>query len=172
MVYSGEWRAYNQEGNIPGLDHSTVSHLLFFVDLVTSVHTQMIESYWNWIKTKLKTIKGVPWIHVVRTNLMQFVARSPGSIRCKKQFTPQTGSFRSRQVCKKSWPLYTIKRKVIIIVKQDVHTFVQSFYFSKFYFKQDPHTSSSQTIPEMGESCNIGVSYTTPWGRGVSYNLQ
>ena len=45
MVYSGEWRVYNQEGNIPSLDHRTVNHLLFFVNPVTSVHTQMIESY-------------------------------------------------------------------------------------------------------------------------------
>ena len=37
MVYSHEWRAYNQVGSIP------VNHSLFFVDPVTGVHTQMTE---------------------------------------------------------------------------------------------------------------------------------
>ena len=59
VVYSDEWRAYNQVGNIPGLEQRTVNHSLFFVDPVTGVHTQTIESYWNRVKTKLKTMKGV-----------------------------------------------------------------------------------------------------------------
>ena len=31
----------------------------FFVDPMTGVHPQTIESYWNRVKTKLKTMKGV-----------------------------------------------------------------------------------------------------------------
>ena len=53
------WRAYNRVGNIPGLTHRTVNHSLFFVDPVTGVHTQNIESYWNHCKVKLKRKKGV-----------------------------------------------------------------------------------------------------------------
>ena len=97
MVYSDEWRAYNQVGSIPGLDHRTVNHLLFFVNPVTGVHMQTIESYWNRIKTKLKTMKGVRrkcclgistnscgGSMLVRTSSRRFVARYPGNIRCNQ----------------------------------------------------------------------------------------
>ena len=46
-------RTFRRFGSIP------VNPLLLFVDPVTGVHTQRIESYWNRIKTKLKTMKGV-----------------------------------------------------------------------------------------------------------------
>ena len=39
--------------------HSTVNHSLHFVDPQTGVHTQNIESYWNRVKYKIKTMKGV-----------------------------------------------------------------------------------------------------------------
>ena len=97
MVYSDEWHAYNQVGSIPGLDHRTVNHSLFFVNPVTGVHTQTIESYWNRIKTKLKTMKGVRCkcclgistnscggSVLVRTSSRRFVARYPGNIRCNQ----------------------------------------------------------------------------------------
>ena len=35
-----------------------VNHSRHFVDPVTGVHTQMVESYWNRVKTKLKRMKG------------------------------------------------------------------------------------------------------------------
>ena len=51
--------AYNRVGNIVGLEHHTVNHTLHFVDPVTGVHIQNIESYWNRCKTKIKSMKGV-----------------------------------------------------------------------------------------------------------------
>ena len=59
IVYSDQWAAYNRVGNIAGLEHHTVNHTLHFVDPVTGVHTQNIESYWNRCKTKIKSMKGV-----------------------------------------------------------------------------------------------------------------
>ena len=38
--------------------HNVVNHPIDFVDPVTGVHTQNIESYWNRVKTKLKRLKG------------------------------------------------------------------------------------------------------------------
>ena len=59
IVYSNQWAAYNRVGNIAGLEHHTVNHTLRFVDPVTGVHTQNIESYWNRCKTKIKSMKGI-----------------------------------------------------------------------------------------------------------------
>ena len=36
-----------------------MNHSLHFVDPQTGVHTQNIESYWNRVKHKIKTMKGV-----------------------------------------------------------------------------------------------------------------
>ena len=57
VVYSDQWAAYNRVGNIDSLMHHTANHRLHFVDPVTGVHTQNIESYWNRCKTK--AMKGV-----------------------------------------------------------------------------------------------------------------
>ena len=59
-VWSDEWRAYRRVQNLPAVGaHQTVNHSINFVDPVTGVHTQNIESYWNRVKTKFKRMKGV-----------------------------------------------------------------------------------------------------------------
>ena len=65
VVHTDEWRAYSGVGNIPSVSsHGTVNHSINFVDPVTGVHTQHVESYWNRIKTKLKRMKGCHADHV------------------------------------------------------------------------------------------------------------
>ena len=59
VVHSDMWAAYRQVQNLPPVAaHHTVNHSRNFVDPVTGVHTQAIESYWNRVKTKLKRMKG------------------------------------------------------------------------------------------------------------------
>ena len=43
-------------GNVSA--HNTVNHSLHFVDPVTGVLTQHVESYWNRVKGKLKRMRG------------------------------------------------------------------------------------------------------------------
>ena len=57
-VWLDEWSAYHQVGTLPNVSrHRTVNHSVNFVDSVTRVHTQHIESYWNRVKQKLKRMK-------------------------------------------------------------------------------------------------------------------
>ena len=50
---------YNGVPQLPNVSsHRTVNHSVEFVDSVTGVHTQNIESYWNRVKMKLKRMKG------------------------------------------------------------------------------------------------------------------
>ena len=39
--------------------HDMVNHSLNFVDPVTGMHTQNVESYWSRVKTRFKRMKGV-----------------------------------------------------------------------------------------------------------------
>ena len=58
-VWSDEWAAYNRVSTLTNVTaHGTVNHSIEFVDAVTGVHTQNIESYWNRVKTKLKRMRG------------------------------------------------------------------------------------------------------------------
>jgi hypothetical protein len=42
-----------------GINHLTVNHSLHFVDPITGIHTQNIESYWSKLKLRVKAMKGV-----------------------------------------------------------------------------------------------------------------
>ena len=59
-VYSDEWSAYRQLSKrlLQVASHGTVNHSLHFVNPVSGVHMQNIESYWNRAKLKLKRMKG------------------------------------------------------------------------------------------------------------------
>ena len=59
IIHSDEWAAYRRVNSLTNVSqHETVNHSLHFVDRVTGVHTQNIESYWNNVKTKLKRMRG------------------------------------------------------------------------------------------------------------------
>ena len=58
-IHSDEWRAYNSVSTIPAVaQHGVINHSLRFIDPVTAIHTETVESYWNRVKTKLKRMKG------------------------------------------------------------------------------------------------------------------
>ena len=59
IIHSDQWAAYRQVASLPSVStHSTVNHLVTFVDPVSSTHSQNIESYWGKAKRKLKNMKG------------------------------------------------------------------------------------------------------------------
>ena len=59
IIHSDEWRAYRGVSALPNVgSHQTVNHSLEFVNSVTGVHTENIESYWNRAKIKLKRMRG------------------------------------------------------------------------------------------------------------------
>ena len=59
VVYTDQWRAYYHVSNLPPVtSHHTVNHSVNFVDPVTGVHTQHMESYLNRMKLKLRSMKG------------------------------------------------------------------------------------------------------------------
>lgn len=58
IIHSDEWASYRRIEEATGLAHFTVNHSVQFVDRVTGVHTQNIESYWSRVKLRLKRMKG------------------------------------------------------------------------------------------------------------------
>ena len=60
--------------DIPHLQHQTVNHSVEFVNSAKGVHTQNIESYWNWVNKRFKTIKGVH-SHQLSSYLDEFMWR-------------------------------------------------------------------------------------------------
>ena len=58
-MWSDEWSSYNQVASLSNVScHRTVNHSVNFVDPVTGVHINHIESYWNRVKYKFKRMKG------------------------------------------------------------------------------------------------------------------
>lgn len=58
-VWSDQWAAYRRVSTLPNVNnHASVNHSIEFVDPVTGVHTQNIESYWNRVKIKIKRMRG------------------------------------------------------------------------------------------------------------------
>ena len=59
IIHSDQWSAYNRVSTLPNVaSHRTVNHSIEFVNSVTGVHTENIESYWNRTKIKLKRMRG------------------------------------------------------------------------------------------------------------------
>ena len=59
IIHSDEWAAYRRVQALPNVaSHGVVNHPVNFVEPVTGVHTQHVESYWCRVKTKLKRMRG------------------------------------------------------------------------------------------------------------------
>ena len=59
IIHSDKWAEYRRVQAVPNVaSHGVVNHSLNFVEPVTGVHTQHVESYWCHVKTKLKHMRG------------------------------------------------------------------------------------------------------------------
>ena len=79
-IYSDCWAAYRQIQGRLGFEHGTVNHRFNFVDPVTGVHTQNVESYWNRLKRKIKAMNGLR-----EESLPRFLANSCGKTTIEKE---------------------------------------------------------------------------------------
>ena len=61
IIHSDDYATYRTAvGQLPNVAaHHIVNHSLHFVDPVTGIHTQHVESYWNRVKLKFKRMRGV-----------------------------------------------------------------------------------------------------------------
>ena len=59
-IIHSDGAAYEQVQQLPSFAlHETINHSESFINLATGTHTQNIESYWNWVKTKFKRMRVV-----------------------------------------------------------------------------------------------------------------
>lgn len=58
-IHSDCWAAYLRISSDLGYEHETVNHSLNFVNPETGVHTQNVESLWNRVKRKIKSMCGI-----------------------------------------------------------------------------------------------------------------
>ena len=63
-IHSDGWKAYKRIQQDLGFTHKTVNHSICFVDRDTEVHTQTVESYWNWQKSFIKSMHGCRRSHL------------------------------------------------------------------------------------------------------------
>ena len=75
IIHSDQWRAYQRVIGLPSVaSHGTVNHSINFVEPITGVHTQHIESYWNRAKVRIKRMKGCH-SHQILSYLDEFMWR-------------------------------------------------------------------------------------------------
>lgn len=87
VVHYDQWCAYSQVAALPPVTaHHTVNHSINFVDPVTGVHTQHVESYWNRVKVKLKHMRGCH-LHQLPGCLDEFMWKERYSKTGKEAFT-------------------------------------------------------------------------------------
>ena len=60
-VHSDQWQAYRQVSTLQQASaHQTINHLVNFFDPAIGIHMQHVESYWNRVKLKVKSMKEMP----------------------------------------------------------------------------------------------------------------
>jgi len=64
IIHSDIWRSYHELSRSLRYDYGAVDHSRHFVDPISGVHTQAIESAWNRIKYRFKQLKGVRREHL------------------------------------------------------------------------------------------------------------
>ena len=77
IVWIGMWAAYNRVQHLPPVaQHQMVNHSIEFVNSATGIHTHnnIMESYWNRVKTNIKHMKGCH-DHMLSSYLDKFMWR-------------------------------------------------------------------------------------------------